>query len=321
VIAWIASRLAVPQPREVTDAADRLIALYRDAQQRMLTGLADAVAGGQRTAQTRFRSLLGAVDRELDGLEAGHRDWLQSDLVDVYGLGATAGADAVGSDFTWTQIHKEAVEALARTSWDEVLAHTRYVRRASKSVIRRLAADAAARTVLGEVTASRAGEELARLVQSSTKLATVRYRDGSAHSIADWADTSARTNSAMAYQNGGFEQAAQDRIEWMEIFDGPGCCLGPGHDVGEIANGLVLSLAEARANPLSHPRCSRSASPRPDITNRTEARLASTPLADREAAAVEERARAAVANVNTPRGHFAAGRVPRTPRQPRTARV
>jgi hypothetical protein len=311
----------VPQPREVTDAAERLIALYRDAQQRMLTGLADAVAGGQRTAQTRFRSLLGAVDRELDGLEAGHRDWLQSDLVDVYGLGATAGADAVGSDFTWSQVHREAVEALARTSWDEVLAHTSYVRRASKAVIRRLASDAAARTVLGEVTASRAGEELARLVQHVDGMATVRYRDGSLHSIADWsrhlgADQRARmrTTRAASTRRAGPHRVDGDlRRRWL--------WMGRLTTTRRSRTGRSASWTSAWARASAIPAAPDRFGGRPDITNGTEARLAETPLADREAAAVEERARAAVANVNTPRGHFAAGRQPRTPRQPRTARV
>jgi hypothetical protein len=310
----------MPQPIEVANAAERLIALYRSSEARLLSGLADAVAGGQRTAERRFRSLLKSVDAELDALEAGHREWLQSDLVDVYAMGASAGADAVGSDFVWTLVHREAVQALAATDWDEVLAHTRYVRRASKAVIRKLAADAAARTVLGEVTASRAGEELARLVQHSTGMATVRYSDGSAHSMLDWADTSARTNSAMAFNQGGFQQAHEDRIGFMECFDGPDCQLVT-HDSGGFANGLVLPIDEAMKYPLSHPRCARSWSPRPDITNRTEARLAQPSEADQLAAAVEERARAAVANVSTPKGHFAAGRQLRAPRTPRTARV
>lgn len=315
----------MPQPPLVSGAADRLIALYEAAQQRLVVGLADAVAAGERTAQRRFRALLSSVDRELDALEAGHREWLQSDLVDVYAAGATAGADAVGSDFTWSQIHSAAVEALARRDWDEVLSHTRAVRRSAKAVIRKLSADAAARVVLGEVTASRSGVELAQLVQRATGMATVTYKGGATHSLADWADTNARTTSALGFQEGTFVQAASDHIEFMELFDGPGCKTGPGHDVGEYANGLILTLAEARAVPLSHPRCSRSASPRPDITNRTEARLASPTLAEQEAAAAEERARAATHLVTGQRpGHFSVanqGRSPRAPRQPRSGRT
>jgi hypothetical protein len=313
----------VPQPRELEPGIAALVRLYEDAQARMGTELAEALGGRETAKAARLRSLLSAVDREVDALQDAHRLYLSDGLLAAYRIGAQEAAAAAGHDVVWTQLHREAVQALAVTNWGEVLAHTKYLRNDTKKTLRTLARSAAARTLLGEKTASGAGRALAEAVRKEAGIMTIRYRNGARHAVADWADTSARTSSALAFNEGTFVQAAQDGIRWMECFDGPDCGL-EAHGQAPFANGMVLSLADARANPIAHPRCARSWAPRPDAKGPD--RSGRTP--DAFEAAEAERARAATRLVSgAPRGKFsvakelqrAGTKPPRTPRTPRAA--
>lgn len=319
----------MPQPPEVEAAAARLTRLYEDAEIRLARQLRDAISAGEGRRASRLRALSREIERELDRLEAASRLWITTDLLTVFVAGAEA---AAVEEATFTQLHREAAQQLADRSWTDVLRRTRYVRRDTKEVLRRLARSAAERTVLEGVPAQASGARLAEAARESGFL-TVRYRDGARHSISDWADTNARTTTATAFNEGTFTQAEVDGTFWMECFDGPGCGLER-HGVPPYANGLVLSLEEAKANPIAHPRCARSWSPRPDITNRSQARAATT---DRARAAEEAAQDALLARqrlVGGQRpGYFSVarqerraavrarqgGRTPRAPRRPRTA--
>jgi hypothetical protein len=311
----------VAQPPELDPGIRRVVGVYEAAQARMGTRLADALESGDRAAVARLRSLLGSVDREVDAIQTAHRLFLTDDMLAAYRMGAAAAAAAAGHDVVWTQLHREAVQALAASNWNDVLKATKFLRADTKRTLRNLAKSAAARTVLGEATASAAGRGLADAVRKEAGLLTIRYANGARHSVADWADTSARTSSALAFNEGTFVQAGQDGIRWMECIDGPACGLDF-HGVAPFANGMVLSLREAREHPLAHPRCARSWSPRPDATG--PERSGMTP--DAFEAAAKENARAAERLVTGERrGKFSVARElqrngakpPRTPRQPR----
>lgn len=242
------------QPAISEQTARALSHIYSDAEARLAREIADTLGGSQTVPEARLRALLALVGEQMDALEEASRSWLSDDLRFVYSAGGESAAAAVGSDFAWTQLHVEAIQALAGRTWTDVLAATRFVRRDTKAIIRRLAADAAARTVLGEVTASRSGADLARLVQRATGATTLRYSDGSRHGIRDWGDMNARTTSAQAFNSGTVTQAREDRFDWMEVFDGADCGW-VSHDDTDLANGTVRSLAECEAHSLSHPRC------------------------------------------------------------------
>jgi hypothetical protein len=311
----------MPQPALSEQTAEALSSIFRDSEERLALALREALAGAQASKAARIRSLQQMVRDEVAFLEESSRSWLTDDLPLVYHAGATAAADKVGSSVAdFTLLHREAMQALANTAWSDVLRATRFLSRDTKATIRALAKDQAARVLLGEATASGAGRDLAGAIRERTGMLTVRYANGARHGIADYADTLARTVTANSANEGGFTQMKADRIGFAEAADGPDCGLEQ-HGVPPFANGMILPLAEARANPLAHPRCARSWSPRPDISNRTEARLATPSDASREAAALEERARADTHLVTGQRvGHFSAGRQPRSSRTPRVAR-
>lgn len=288
----------------------------------MAEDLAKALGGREATKSRRLRSLQSAVDREVGALEKAHREFLSGPLLDAYRLGAQQAAETLGHDVVWTQLHREAAEALAVTRWEEVLEATRFVKEDTKRTLRNLAKSAAERTILGEATASKAGRDLAEAARKEAGLLTLQYKNGARHAISDWADMSARTSSALAFNEGTFVQAAQDGIRWMECFDGLDCGL-IAHGVPPFANGMVVSLQEARNNPIAHPRCARSWSPRPDAKGPSRSGL--TPDAFEKAA--EERARAAEFLVTGERrGKFSVARelqkaAPRRPpRAPRATR-
>jgi hypothetical protein len=288
----------------------------------MAEDLAKALGGREATKSRRLRSLQSAVDREVGALEKAHREFLSGPLLDAYRLGAQQAAATLGHDVVWTQLHREAAQALAVTRWEEVLEATRFVKDDTKRTLRNLAKSAAERTILGEATASKAGRDLAEAARKEAGLLTLRYKNGARHAISDWADMSARTSSALAFNEGTFVQAAQDGIRWMECFDGLDCGLVQ-HGVPPFANGMVVSLAEAKANPIAHPRCARSWSPRPDAKG--PSRSGRTP--DAFEAAEAERARAAEFLVTGERrGKFSVARelqkaAPRRPpRAPRATR-
>jgi hypothetical protein len=287
------------------------------------------VGGPEGSKQRRIRALQGVIRDEMGLLERQSREWLQKQVPAVYHAGAVAAAEVTGSNAAeFLQVHREALQALADQNWKEILDATRFVSADTKRAVRKLAENQTARALLGEVTASKAGRDLAAAIREETGALSVRYANGARHGLADYSDTLARTVTANAYNAGELNQSKADGVKFMECFDGAACQLET-HNSGGFANGLVLPIEEAYKYPLAHPRCARSWGPRPDITNRTEARLAQRfTAAEQEAMAAAENARAAVANVNTTKGFFSrereakrAARRAREPRTPRTPRV
>lgn len=306
----------MPQPAAVEATANELVALYRQAQERLLVELVDAVQDPRRWRQAaRLRALVATHAEIITALEAGTRMWLATRIPQVHQLGAVNAARVVGSQFRWSGPHLAAVETMAAANWEDVGAHLRGLRRGGREAIREMARDATRSTLLEARTAAQSGRELERWARERG-ITSVTYSDGSRRSIGDYADTLARTTSANSYNQGTLTQVRQDGIEWVECFDGPDCGL-TSHQDPQKANGLVLSVEVAGRYPLSHPRCARSWGPRPDITSQEAADGARqfTPE-EQDQMAEAERQRAQQAPV-TLSGRARASRTPREPRQPR----
>lgn len=299
----------MPQPAANDRAAESLIRLYRDAVARLAARAAAIATDPRRTRErARLRDLIAAVDDELDALDAATRGWVRVRLPAVYADGARRTAADIGATFEWTRPHREAVQQAAARTWDELLTSTRFVRRDSKATIRRMARDATTRALLENVTPTRAAGDMAAALRE-TGIATVRYRNGARHSVADYADTVIRTETAQAYNQGALTLGREEGVEWWEYADGPGCCVGPGHSVGDLANGLVVRSDDIV--PLAHPRCRRAIFARPDVTSPGQAVEATRAVEDREAAA-------AYATPDPTPIRFAAATTGRQPRTPRT---
>ena len=309
----------MPQPAENTEAAERLIQVYRDAQASLARRLAGVLTDPNETRlRARLREQIRTVGAMRSGLEEATRDWLTGTMPEIYAAGAAKAAAEAGSSFAWTIPHTESVQALADTAWGDVAAHLQDMETDTKRALRDLAKDTSRQIVAEGRTAAVATRELERWM-GENGLGTVTYRNGAKHLAADYADTLARTISANAYNEGAFTQLEQDGIEWAEVSDGPDCGWER-HDDSDKANGTVRKVSDCREHSLSHPRCARSFSGRPDVTSAAQAKQARRFSPEEQAqAAAEERARDA-ASPRTLTGRARTSRTARTPRAQRTGR-
>lgn len=307
----------MPQPPEVTSAADQLLAAYAAAADALRSAIADAKGSDER----RLRAALRAVDDIMGQLAQETRAYVAETIPAVWSQGATD----TGLTFAWNQANAEAVQALATQDYDELLKATTHVIETTKRSLRTLAKQGALDSVVDGGTANAAGLALTNTVQDSLgQVMTVAYANGAEHSLADWADTALRTQTAMAYNGGALQQFTNYGVEWVEIADGPSCGL-TAHDDPELANGLVVPLATAQAYPLAHPRCARSLLPRVDLSSKADAKAANDArdMDALNAQALEERQRAAQATVTGRRMTVQSEtrRVERRARVGRTART
>lgn len=278
----------MPQPAAVTAEAERVIDEWRSVEQRLQDRL--RLLASQGRASTRLRAMLSEIDPAIDALHDTTRVCYQGRLPLIWWQGALA----TGLPFAWTQTSRDAIQALAARNWDDLLAVTRHVARDTKAALRALARAGAWDVIGAGSTSSRAARDTADYVQDlAGRVFTVTYRDGARHTVADWADTAIRTQTALAYNDGALHQYEQHRIEWVECVDGPACGL-TSHDDPDLANGLVVDLATAREYPLAHPRCARSWLPRTDIASKAGATRANDrrdmPALEAEADLERERA-------------------------------
>lgn len=260
----------MPQPADVTAAAERLIDIYRASRASLTAQLAEALQDPSRWRQVaRLRAMLATLGDIERHLLASTSTWLSTTLPEVHALGA---AHALGERaFTWTQPHITAVTELATSTWADVAPRLQQMTHQTRRAIRELTADAARQTLVEGRTAAQSSRTL-EVWMRQHGIHTVTYHGGAVHDVSDYADTVARTTSATAYNDGELTQVASDGIGWVEVFDGPDCGW-VSHDDIDKANGTIRSLADAQAHPLSHPRCARSFGPRPDITSAAEAEI------------------------------------------------
>jgi hypothetical protein len=299
----------VAHPPEVQALADELALLYRNVQDSLIAELERIAAD---TAQRRYRRRLNeqvrAIDQALDQVDTQARVYLSRRFPEVYQLGALEAARATGRPWTWSQLHTDAVSEIANHTYADLLSATRYVRRDVKRFVRMAVRERTAFAVIGGQTATQAGRDLARTL-AENRITAVRYRDGSRHTLGEYTQMVARTETALAYNAGTINASREAGVRYMRCLDGPACSLYS-HNDGPLASGMVFTIEEANSYPTAHPNCARSWSPEPGITSDAEAQAARqyTP-AEQERLAAEERERA--------RTHTVQGRLTARERQRR----
>lgn len=263
----------------------------------------------------RLREMQASVEESMRQVDEQARQWVTGDLPRAYQLGAQNAA----AGFAWTPIHHEAATVLARDAYADLLAASKTVRRTTRKFIREAGKAAVIRNVVEGDTAVQAARRAARELVEQHGIHAVVYSDGSRHGLAEYTEMAVRTKSAVTYNEGSFNQMRQFGIVYAECFDGPSCGLDT-HGGSPLANGLVLPVEEARQHPISHPRCQRSWSPRPDITTPAEAKTAepTTTAAQREDAARAEAERIAGQRARQSRKRRADRTQPRRPKPRRT---
>lgn len=255
--------------------ADIIAALARIWQQ--ITGeeqrlLDDWARLGRTQRLLRLRQMRATVDALVQQADLLAIRFTNAQIPAAYELGGAALAAGMSAGPQWGKPDVDLLGQVMTGVRDDLLAATTGVSQSTKQLVRTLAGEQLTFKAAVGQTAVQAGRDLARRL-AGQGITSVIYRDGSRHGLDEYAEMAVRTKSAEAYQLGGFSQARAFDVKFMELFDGPGCGLDA-HEDPVKANGMVLPTEQAAAHPLSHPRCVRVASPRPDIRTAAEARRA-----------------------------------------------
>ncbi|WP_329317941.1 hypothetical protein [Streptomyces sp. NBC_01262] len=259
-------------PGDPDEIARRVSAVLEDAWQRLadeqrvaIVGLADNERLPQVLARLEeFKKAITVFHSHVDD-EA--RAFVQRQMPWLYQRGAQAAAEAVGSAFAWSQIHKDALQALASDSYADFIRHSQEAERMADQFYR--AARAAARVELpllaaGNTTARQAAKALADRLTADHQLVHVIYRNGARVPVRAWAEAATLAKSAVAYNAGTLNRAAEAGVRHVQVFDGFDCGW-LAHTDPDKANGTIRTVEEAAQAPISHPRCSRAFGPRPDL--------------------------------------------------------
>lgn len=239
-----------------------------------------------RTLQANVRTLADSAET----LAARH---ITGAMRDAYETGAWATATAATSSAVFDAVDLDAVTRLAQDTMNDLLHATRGVRESVKDLIRVMTRDWVRTKLYTGLTAEQAGVRLAADL-ADHGITSVIYANGNRIGLSTYTDMVTRTRTAEAYQAGGFNQGERLGIEWWEIFDGDGCGLTD-HNDPQTANGMIVTLDQAREYPLSHKNCQRATSPRPDLRTAEEARTGRPTPTDQQRTdqAAAEAARAA----------------------------
>lgn len=223
--------------------------------------------------RARLRELAEEVERLKAELDEQAANWMDSDLRSIYRSGAELSSAAAGVDFSWTQTHEAAVKAIAQETMRNMLKATTHMTKDAKRLIRASSKEATLMKLLTGQTARQAAKGLERELRRNS-IAAVIYKDGSRHGIAEYAELNLRTTTAIAYNRGTLNEAKVQGAKYVILYDGPGCCVGPGHRTGPEANNLILPIGEASRNLISHVRCRRSMGPLMEVRSKKQAEAA-----------------------------------------------
>lgn len=231
-----------------------------------------------------------ALGDQVDTLAATH---VLTATQAAYEIGSFTVAATLGTPAAFAAIDANTIAALAKDTMADILLATRGMDESAKAFTRTMTRDWVRAKIYTGLTAEQAGVRLAAELLPNG-ITAITYANGRKVGLSTYTDMVMRTKTAMAYQEGVFNQAAALGVEWMEIFDGADCGW-TSHDDLQKGNGMIVTLAQAREYPISHPNCRRSSSPRIDISSAADAKRARATTteaqrADQEAA---EQARAA----------------------------
>ncbi|MFE5970286.1 hypothetical protein [Streptomyces sp. NPDC056463] len=167
-------------PGDPDEIARRIAAVLDDAWQRLadkqravLTQLADNSRAVHTTATLEeFKQAITDFHRRVDE-EA--RQFVRRQLPHLYEGGARAAAESLGATFTWTLIHRDALQALAADSYADFLRRSQEAERMADRFYRAVRVAARREVPLlaaGNMTAKQAARSLAERLAAEHKLTT-----------------------------------------------------------------------------------------------------------------------------------------------------
>ncbi|MFG3140934.1 hypothetical protein ACGFZA_32610 [Streptomyces sp. NPDC048211] len=251
--------------------ARRVAAVLQDAWQRLSDQQAAVLAALSESGRAphvvgRLAEFQAAIADFQQRVDAEARAFVTRQLPLLYEQGAQEVAEALGGRFTWTLIHTEALQSLAADSYADFLRRSQEEQRMAAAFYRAVR-EAARREVpllaAGNTTALQAAKALADRLAAEHQLQYVVYRNGARMPVQAWAESATLAKSAVAYNSGTLNRAREAGVQYMQVFDGPGCGW-TSHKDPDKAIGTLRTVEEAAAWPISHPRCGRAFGPRPD---------------------------------------------------------
>ncbi|TLQ46061.1 hypothetical protein [Streptomyces marianii] len=259
-------------PGDPDEIARRVAAVLDEAWQRLEAKQRDVIArfaDNPRTPYTvatleEFKRAIRDFRRRVDQ-EA--RQFVRRQLPHLYEQGGRTAAEALGSTFTWTTFHRDALQSLAADSYADFLRRSEEAERmagqfyrAARETARREAPLLAA----GNMTAKQAAKNLADRLAARNGLTHVVYRNGARVPVRVWAEAATLAKSAVAYNAGTLNRTRQAGVSVVEVFDGFDCGW-TSHQDPDKANRTFRTVEDAAEWPISHPRCRRAFGPRPDV--------------------------------------------------------
>lgn len=175
-----------PGARRWLAVAARVAAVLQDAWQRLADQQAAVIAAigdnaRSREAAGRLAQFQAAITDLQQCVDSEARAFVSVQLPHLYEEGARAAARAVGGHFSWTLIHREALQSLASDSYADFLRRSQEEQRMAGAFYRAVR-DAARREVpllaAGQTTALPAAKAMADRLAAEHQLTTVIYRNG-----------------------------------------------------------------------------------------------------------------------------------------------
>ncbi|MFF8990021.1 hypothetical protein ACF09H_08760 [Streptomyces sp. NPDC014983] len=259
-------------PGDPDEIARRVAAVLEEAWQRLAAKQREVItkfADNPRTPYTlatleEFKKAIVDFRKRVDQ-EA--QQFVQRQLPHLYEEGGRTAAEALGTTFTWTTFHRDALQSLAADSYADFLRRSEEAERMASQFYR--AARQAARReapllAAGNMTAKQAAKNLADRLAAEHRLTHVVYRNGARVPVRAWAEAATLAKSAVAYNAGTLNRTRQAGVSLVEVFDGFDCGW-TSHQDADKANRTLRSVEEAADWPISHPRCRRGFGPRPDV--------------------------------------------------------
>lgn len=286
------------QPKAAISAIeDPLLKVYAEAWERIVEAQRQIAADPLKWRQKkRLLELQRSIETNMTELDAQAREWVQTQLVRPYAMGAAAGASELSQPAAavWNQLPRDAISRMATGMLGDLLKSTRFVRRTTKALIRAIGRDQVLVKLTQGQTAVQAGRRMAQILEQRG-IHAIRYADGSRHGLKEYAEMLVRTKTGEAYNLGSLEAQEVLGVGFFEIFDGSSCGL-TSHQDPVKALGRIVDKDTALRYPLSHPNCRRSFGARPDVKTKAHAEQASSHVTAEQiadnTAADRERARA-----------------------------
>lgn len=269
----------MPQPPTVRQLTVELLDLYRTAWQRIQLEQARIQAEWLTMPRPRrldrLAQLQGVVEHLMDTADQAALRFVHTEIPTAYMLGAV---DSGMPPVQWARPDLHAVAQVASATYDDLLKSTRYVRRSTKQLVRTLTREQVGVKLLTGQTARQAAAELADTF-AREGVAGITYANGARVGLDTYAEMVTRTQTALAYNQGGYQQFIANDVAYVECFDDPDCGLD-GHEDEEKPNGQVYDVATMEEFPISHPNCVRSWGARLDVSNAQDAAAAAGTASD-----------------------------------------